>query len=549
VPEAQIRRGVVDPRGRLSWPPPSTILGDPRARHVAGVLLLAALYRGVAEVGYTLQFAGPVAAIVWLPVGVGIAFLYLGGLRFWPGVLLGDLLANNYAALPLGAAVGQSAGNVLETVLATLLLRRLVPTRDPLGSVRGVGGMLVAIGVGTAVSSTIGCLSLRLGGVIEPTALSSTWRTWWLGDATGAVIVVPLALAWARPLDWRRPTAGVVLCLAGMAALTYVALSNRGPYTYLVFPALLVAALGFGRRGATGAVAVVAGLAVWEATRRTGPFAVGSATDTVLATQLFIAVAAICMLYVAATASERDAFAGSLSLSRARLANTAADERRRIERDLHDGAQQRLTALLVRLQLAAEQARTDPATGLGALTRAQAEVEAVTDELRELAHGIHPSVVTDRGLADALRGMAATSVLPLHLRDLPVRRADATAEVTAYFLVAEAVTNARKHAHADAIDLWVGVSADVLRVEIADDGIGGAAEVAGSGIRGLRDRVEAIGGTFSITSLPGRGTRIVAELPTRRHAAHAGPSSDPDEAEPATAIDDPEHQRSEEVKR
>jgi signal transduction histidine kinase len=233
----------------------------------------------------------------------------------------------------------------------------------------------------------------------------------------------------------------------------------------------------------------------------------------VLATQLFIAVAAITTLCVSAVVSEREAFARWLGASRARLVETAASERRRIERDLHDGAQQRLTALLVHLELPAERARADPSAAVAALEAAEEEVSAATDELRELAHGIHPSVLTDHGLADALRGMAAASVLPIHLHELPGRRAGATAELTAYFLVAEAVTNARKHARAGAVEVWVTTAHGMLRVEIADDGAGGASERDGSGIQGLRDRVEAIGGTFGITSPRGQGTRIVAELP------------------------------------
>src|SRR5689334_24355519 len=106
------------PRPAVAW------VSASHARYLLGVLLLIALYRGVAQIGFALQFAGPVAAIVWLPVGVGIAFLYLGGLQFWPGVLVGDLLSNPYDTLPLGVSVGQSAGNLLEVVLATLLLRR-----------------------------------------------------------------------------------------------------------------------------------------------------------------------------------------------------------------------------------------------------------------------------------------------------------------------------------------------------------------------------------------------------------------------------------------
>ena len=105
----------------LSWRArASALLANRGTRNVLGVVALAVLYRGVAQIGYALQFAGPVAAVAWLPVGVGIAFLYLGGLRFWPGVLLGDLLANDYDALPLGSALGQTCGNVLEILVATV---------------------------------------------------------------------------------------------------------------------------------------------------------------------------------------------------------------------------------------------------------------------------------------------------------------------------------------------------------------------------------------------------------------------------------------------
>src|SRR5258707_3964188 len=106
----------------------------PRGRYVGGVVALTALYYAAAKVGFALEFAGPVAAIVWLPVGVAISFLCLGGLRFWPGVLIGDLLANNYSALPLGSALGQTVGNMLEVLVAALLIRRLVSRASPLCS-------------------------------------------------------------------------------------------------------------------------------------------------------------------------------------------------------------------------------------------------------------------------------------------------------------------------------------------------------------------------------------------------------------------------------
>ena len=154
------------------------------------------MYDGAAQLSFHLEFAGPVAAIVWLPVGVGIAFVYFSGLPFLPGVLIGDLLANDYGALPLGSAIGQTCGNVLEVAVAILLIRRLARRGPPLATVDGLGGMLIAIASGVAVSATMGTLSLRLGGVISTDAMPTIWRTWWLGDACGALVVVPLALAW-----------------------------------------------------------------------------------------------------------------------------------------------------------------------------------------------------------------------------------------------------------------------------------------------------------------------------------------------------------------
>jgi integral membrane sensor domain MASE1 len=251
------------------------LVADFRVRYILGVIALAAAYYGSAQIGYAFEFAGPVAAIVWLPVGVGIAFLYFGGLRFWPGVIVGDLLANNYSALPLGSAVGQTFGNLLEVLVAALLMRSLLQRRWPLGSVGGVVRTLLAIAAGTAVSATVGSLSLWLGDVIKTGAVLEVWRTWWLGDFSGALIVVPLALAWLR--QPRRPWFGrraleAVLMLAVVAGLSEISLRAGGPMTYLVFPALIWAALRFGQRGATLAVAVAAGFTVWETTHFVGSF-------------------------------------------------------------------------------------------------------------------------------------------------------------------------------------------------------------------------------------------------------------------------------------
>src|SRR3954470_185283 len=131
-----------------------------------GVAALTITYWVAAKIGFALEFAGPVAAVIWLPAGVGISFLSIGGLRLWPGVLLGDLLVNDYTALPLGSALGQTCGNVLEVVLAAWLIRRTMKHGPPLAGLGGLVRVLLAIAAGTALSATAGAVSLLLGDVI-----------------------------------------------------------------------------------------------------------------------------------------------------------------------------------------------------------------------------------------------------------------------------------------------------------------------------------------------------------------------------------------------
>jgi signal transduction histidine kinase len=478
--------------------------------------LLAGLYYGSAKLGYFAAFSGPVAAIAWLPVGIGISFLYFGGLRLWPGVLLGDLLANDYT-IPLGGALGQTIGNVVEVVVAAYLLRRLLPGRRPSSSVVGVCVMVGAIATGTAISATVGPTSLSLSNGLDDAGWLHVWRTWWLGDTAGALLVVPLALAWAEPRSRLRPQRVLegVAVLATVVGLSAIALRSDRPLGYIVFPALTWAALRFGARGGTLAVAVTAGFALWGIEHHTGPFILQTSTASTLQTQLFLLVAAVTTALLAAVAGERRAFADRLVESRRRLVDVADRERRRLERDLHDGAQQRLLALTYKLRAA-----SDAAAGLSsplatALREAEDDLGTAIEELRELGHGIRPAVLADLGLANAIRSIAVRSPVHVVLGPMTPARFDATAESTAYYVVAEAIANAHRHAHATTIEVHTWNTASWLHVDVVDDGVGGASEASGRGLQGLRDRVEAIGGRFVVRSVRGVGTHVMASVPAR----------------------------------
>ena len=484
-------------------------------RYILEVGLLAALYYGSAKLGFTLGFSGPVAAIVWLPVGVGIAYLYLRGLVFWPGILLGDLLANDYGRLPLGSAFGQTVGNVLEVVLAAYLLRQAARAGNPLARLDGLARLLPPIAAATMVSATIGTFSSLLGGVVSAADFPTVWRTWWLGDACGALVVVPLALAWSQPRSRlsRRHAAEGLLMLATTGALTAVGSSGPRSLVYLAFPGLIWAGLRFGQRGATLALLVVTGVTVWDTRNSSGPFHFHSITHSILSTQLFIAVATVTTLCVAAVVSERERFAGRLEESRTETLRAADSERHRLERDLHDGAQQRLVALLIRLRIAGEQLERTPESTAETLTTAEAELQVALDELRELSQGTHPAVLIDLGLVTAIRSVAARTSQRIQLVELPTVPLDEIVERTAYFVFLEAFTNAQKHAPDAEVQVRLHVAERGLVIEVSDDGPGGAAEAPGHGLAGLRERVEEGGGAFSMRSIRGVGTTVTAVVP------------------------------------
>jgi signal transduction histidine kinase len=486
-------------------------------RYGAGVLVLAAAYYAAGKASLALQYEGPVAAI-WLPVGVGAAALYLAGFRLWPGLLIGDVALAD-PAQPLASALGITTGNMADILVIAVLLRLLLGPRAALDRIEEVGGLVVAIVAGAAITATVAVVAVGAGGVLAASELPTFWRSWFLADASGSLVIVPLALAWAQPCSpaWRGGGAWEgALMIGAVVALSGIALSGEQPLTYVVFPALIWAALRFGQQGATLAVAVAAGLTVGVTANDVGAFVEHSITDRVLSTQLYIAVAALTTLCLAAIVSERQRTATQLVESRSRIAAAGAEERRRLERELHDSAQNRLVGLQIHLRLAEDQIVEKAPEAAVAFADLQEEAEGVGAELRRIAHGLSPPLLATRGLVDALSAECAYAGVAVRILADEVGFGAPDVEAAVYLCCLESVQNAAKHAGPGAsVQVRLRREGDTLAFSVKDTGRGfdPRATPEGTGLTGLQDRIETVGGRVRIVAALGRGTTVTGVVP------------------------------------
>lgn len=683
-----LERAAIHPGGRralferlLNWrrTAPGSV-----AWYAIEVGIVAGLYYGAGRAGLRLGYVHGTVTALWPPVGVAIAALVLGGPRLWPAVVAGDLPLGS-SSTPWGTHLGQTAGNTLEVLVAAVLFLRLTGGRTGFKHVWDVLVLVVCAALGTLISALFGVVSLRLGHVITGAEFGGVFRTWWLGDFSGALVIAPLGLVWATQRSWRVPRQRLVegaLLLAALILLIEVPSQQDVPY--IVFPILIWAALRFGPMGAATAVAIASVLTVWNTAQGSGPFTRASITHSLLATQLFVAVAALTSLVLAAVTAERSASeaaqrqlaaeqaalrriatlvagdtrpdrvfeevtaeaaqaigasaaslarfdsgnsatfigawsrtgalnfpvgssitldgAGALAAvrrtgeprriqgydrlvgpvveriasfgytsaaaapiklggnvwgalvaagqgiapfpagteqrladfadlvaqalanaeayrkladSRARIVEVTDNERRRLERNLHDGAQQRLVSLALQLRLIQNAMERDPGAAASLLGKAHDELGQALEELRELARGIHPATLTMDGLRTALTGLTEHAPLPVQIARIPAERLPEPVEVAIYYLVAEAITNVTKYAQATRATVTVERPNGDGHVTVAveDDGVGGADPENGTGLVGLADRIEALGGRLNVHSPPGRGTRLIAEIP------------------------------------
>ena len=487
-------------------------------RYAAGLALIAGSYYAFAQGGEALLLTGPAGAF-WPATGLGIAVLYLGGLRWWPGVLAGDLLSREFAQLPLGTALAESAGNLARAVVAVLILQRLIGPRAGMDRLVHVGAVLVAVAVGEGLSAVIAMTALRAGSVIEPSEMSVFLRSWWLGGLAGGLVVLPLAMALARrqaPVWRSRGVWEAAAMIAAVAGLSAIALSAEQPLTYLVFPGFIWAALRFGPQGATLAVAVAVVPAVWATSNELGPFVEHAPSDSAINLQLYITFAALTTLCLAAIVCERRRAALEVAQSRARIAAAAAEERRRLEGELHDSAQNRIFALKLRMRLAqerTEQAAPDVAAALGELID---EAEAVGEELRRIAHGLSPPLLASQGLVAALKAEAAHSAIPVRIEAGDIAPSEPQVELAVYLCCLESIQNAAKHAGPGAsVTVRLRGDGGQLTFSVHDTGRGfdPHATAWGAGLTNVHDRIDTAGGRVGVDAAPGLGTTVTGTLP------------------------------------
>lgn len=511
----------------------------PTARQVAGCLAIGAAYYGAAKLGQTLRYTASVSAI-WPPAGLGIAALYLFGLRWWPGIFIGELLVNtelhlDNPGLPLGSLIGQQIGNMAEVIVGAWLLGRLIGPRAALDRASQVSGLILAVGAATAISATVGTISMLSGGVIEASEVPTFWRTWLLGDTAGALVVLPLILTWLRdPISaWNRiRTMEGALLICSVAALAALAVSAHAPLTYLTFPALIWAAFRFGPAGVTLSTAVLAVMTIGLTAHDLGAFSRQQIDDRTLSTQLYILVASLTALFLSAVVSERERSAAQLADSKRRESERGLEERRRIARDLHDSVSQALFSSVLHTR-AAQRALAEEGGDLSQrLGQALATISDLTkraqNEMRKFIFEWGPDGI-EAGLVAALGRHVSTLPDDARLQvevdgpggRMPLTR---TMETQLYGIGREALANVVKHAHATAAQIRIEVEDSRVTVEIEDDGQGfdpASARAGHFGLESMRSRADEIGANLKISSSPGHGTVVRVEVPVETGGSDA----------------------------
>jgi signal transduction histidine kinase len=375
--------------------------------------------------------------------------------------------------------------------------------------------LVVGISVGAALAVVIVGLAILLGTLAATRAMAAIER----GTAR-ALLGVPIARPvdrselrrlkrigrWLRdPVTWKSLIFVALKFPLGVATLALVAGTGFVSLVFLFAPLIVLVT-----------PVTVFGWIV-ESPLQAIPLTVVGVPAVLLSLNLYNGMAWLWALFarvmLGPSAAQLHERVDDLRGARARIIAAADDERRRIERDLHDGAQQRLVALSLTLGMAESRLTADPAAAAPLIAQAREEAQLAVKELRELASGIHPALLSERGLGPALEALAARAPVPTTVAGVPEQRLPPPVESACYFVTAEALTNVAKYAGATSAGVHLAVEHGRVRLIVRDDGAGGADLSSGTGLRGLRDRVEALDGRLEVDSPPGLGTTVIAEIP------------------------------------
>jgi signal transduction histidine kinase/CheY-like chemotaxis protein len=538
--------------------------------------LLVALYFVVGKLGLTLAFVNASATAVWPPTGLAIASLLLIGPELWPAIFIGAFAVNLTTSGDLPSSVGIAIGNTLEAVIATRLISRWADGRKAFERPQGVirfallGGALA-----TAVSATIGVVSLELAGLARWSDAGPIWATWWLGDASGALLITPVIVLWATdPSTWQRGRRGELVLLVVAAIATGLLIFGglqplsvqRYPVAFLAFPVLVWAAFRFGPREAATVALMISAIAVWGTLNGFGPYALASPNESLLVLQAFMAVAAATSLALAAAAFDRRRSEMRL-LAVEQKSRLAAEETARVREEFLSIATHELRTPVTSLSGYAQLAQRALAAGqterlapaLKSIVRQSARLSALITQLLDAAH-VERRRLDIEPIPTDLSALTAEAVEAIRLGERGRHRWDLRIDPAIHAnvdplrweqLLMNLLDNAIKYSPSGR-SITVRLRRDgngPLTLEVTDDGIGipadqlerifdrfyRAHEKQGLGGLGLglyiaREVVERHDGRIEATSAVGQGTTFTVTLPASRLTGYVADAPSIEEA-------------------
>lgn len=499
--------------------------------------LTAAVYFLVGKAALSLAVLHPNITAVWPSTGVAIAACLLGAYRVWPGVLVGAFVVNQTTMGTVLTSATIAAGNTLEALLGAYLLNRFASGRRAFWQAEGMLTFTALVAVlSTTVSATIGVTSLALTGGAHGRHLDLMWLTWWLGDATGALIVTPVVVLWSSPAvfawPYRRPLEGGFV-LSVLVLLSQIVFGNLAPVPaqhssleLLFVPLLIWGAVRLGPRRVAIGILIVAATALVGTLQGVGPFVRDSTNASLLVLQFFLGIMAITAFVTAAAVAERGETLAALQ--RSSSGALAAEERLRaqIAEFLHGHVQSRLLMAWHQLRTALQRWPEEPEAARALVVQVADHLDEIREhEVRQASYRLHPSFIRE-GLTPALYGLMERFEGQVRLTleidpalaawDTPLRnRLPEALRLAAFRIIEEALGNVVRHAQATSVHLTLGLDGpEALVCTVADNGQGFNVDdmQPGLGLASIDSRVHQVGGQWHITSQRGQGTTVAVRL-------------------------------------